>query len=277
MAEFIVARNPSQASSLPYLVCLPLRDGDLWLKTTDSWPRGNRLYCHPLGSAPAEPVDILERTEVRLCVRRGPAIDLILARGINKRSQLVFVSSRGRPMIFWQTAKTARAARPGVRIPGTRSHQPSSICVDTRERRGYTFRAHGVAIERKALSVGDYAVFVDDHVAAVVERKTVEDFATAIVDGSLNFAMAELTSAEHAAVVIEGQYSALLRHAHTRPGYIPDLIARLQVRYPEIPLTFLESRKIAEEWTYRFLCAAFIAHGASLFPTDVGNPEHARS
>ena len=73
--------------------------------------------------------------------------------------------------------------------------------------------------------------------------------------------MAELTTAKHAAVVIEGQYSELLRHAYTRPGYIPELIARLQVRYPEVPMTFLESRKIAEEWTYRFLRAAFDAHG----------------
>jgi hypothetical protein len=29
------------------------------------------------------------------------------------------------------------------------------------------------------------------------------------------------------------------------------------VRYPEIPVVFADSRKFAEEWTYRFLAAAF--------------------
>jgi hypothetical protein len=28
------------------------------------------------------------------------------------------------------------------------------------------------------------------------------------------------------------------------------------VRYPEIPVVFADSRKFAEEWTYRFLAAA---------------------
>jgi hypothetical protein len=39
------------------------------------------------------------------------------------------------------------------------------------------------------------------------------------------------------------------------------MVARLQVRYPEIPVVFAGSRKFAEEkfaeeWTYRFLAAA---------------------
>ncbi|WP_276319851.1 hypothetical protein [Egibacter rhizosphaerae] len=35
-----------------------------------------------------------------------------------------------------------------------------------------------------------------------------------------------------------------------------DLLARLQVRYPTVPIVFADSRKMAEEWTYRFLAAA---------------------
>jgi hypothetical protein len=30
----------------------------------------------------------------------------------------------------------------------------------------------------------------------------------------------------------------------------------LQVRYPEVTVVFADSRKFAEEWTYRFLAAA---------------------
>lgn len=36
-------------------------------------------------------------------------------------------------------------------------------------------------------------------------------------------------------------------------GWLPDVLARLQVRYREIPIMFADSRKFAEEWTYRFL------------------------
>ncbi len=39
-------------------------------------------------------------------------------------------------------------------------------------------------------------------------------------------------------------------------AFIADGLARLQVRYPEIPVVFADSRKFAEEWTYRFLAAA---------------------
>jgi hypothetical protein len=41
-----------------------------------------------------------------------------------------------------------------------------------------------------------------------------------------------------------------------QPGWIPELLARLQVRYPGVPVVFAENRKLAEEWTYRFLAAA---------------------
>ena len=39
-------------------------------------------------------------------------------------------------------------------------------------------------------------------------------------------------------------------------GWIADVLARLQVRYPEIHAIFADSPKFAEEWTYRFLAAA---------------------
>jgi hypothetical protein len=46
------------------------------------------------------------------CQRRGPVVDLLLDRGANRRAQFGF--TRGRPMIFWQTAKAAATglARP---------------------------------------------------------------------------------------------------------------------------------------------------------------------
>jgi hypothetical protein len=52
------------------------------------------------------------------------------------------------------------------------------------------------------------------------------------------------------------RYSALFKLEHVPPAFIADGLALLQVRYPEIPVVFADSRKFAEEWTYRLLAAA---------------------
>jgi hypothetical protein len=41
-----------------------------------------------------------------------------------------------------------------------------------------------------------------------------------------------------------------------RPAQVADGLAELQVRWPTIPIVFCENRKLAEEWTYRYLAAA---------------------
>ena len=59
------------------------------------------------------------------------------------------------------------------------------------------------------------------------------------------------------------RYGNLLEHAHTRAGLLPDMLARVQVRYSEIPIVFLETRALVEDWTFRYLGAALAEHGAS--------------
>jgi len=264
-ADFIVARNPQLGSALPFLLHLPLGDG-LWLKAKASWPRSARVYCHEAEPPELSSLEIIERVAAAACVKRGQAIDLVLQRAIHKRSQFVFTSFRGRPMIFWQTPKSAAASRPGVRVPSSRPAVPDVFVIDTRERYGYTFSRHGASLQRRALPAGDYAVEINGTIAAAVERKSIEDFATSLVDGSLNFAMAELANLPQAAVVVEGMYSSLLRHEYTRRGFIPDVVARLQVRYRNVPIIFAESRKFGEEWTFRFLRAAHVNAGAIELP-----------
>jgi transposase InsO family protein len=72
----------------------------------------------------------------------------------------------------------------------------------------------------------------------------------------LAFQMQRLAEVGAAAVVVEGRYSALFSLEHVPAAFIADGLARLQVRYPETPVVFADSRKFAEEWTYRFLAAA---------------------
>jgi hypothetical protein len=105
---FCVARNPDPDSSLPYLISLPLSGTALVLKARDTWPRTAKVYCHRCDEWP-ESLDIIEEVPVRSCVRRGVAIDLVLDRARENRSQVVFTRMRnGREGIFWQSTRTTR-------------------------------------------------------------------------------------------------------------------------------------------------------------------------
>ena len=111
--------------------------------------------------------------------------------------------------------------------------------------------------------MGDYAVMgPEDAVVAVVERKTLEDFTTSLVDGSLAFRLGDLARVPSAAVVVEDRYSALLKVPHVQPGWLCEVVTRLQVRYREVPIVFADSRKLAEDYTYRFLATALDQHTA---------------
>ncbi len=103
---FLVARNPDSDSKLPYLLLLPLEDG-LVLKAREAWPATARVYCHRFQGGWPTDAEIIEQTPVRLCRRRGAAIDLVLDRPRLARSQFVFTQVKGREAIFWQTQKTA--------------------------------------------------------------------------------------------------------------------------------------------------------------------------
>ena len=275
--SFLVARNPDADSSLPYLLRVPI-EGGILLKARDRWPTTARVYCHPLDAWPAD-AEIVEQVAIRSCRRRGAAIDLVLDRARNNRSQIVFTQPNagragGRPMIFWQTARTAQRARPGQRVPTRRASELDqlTILVDTRERYPYKFAGRPVERQRSALAVGDYAVRHHDQLIAVVERKTLEDFTKSLVDGSLNYALAELAALPAAAVVVEERYGALLDNQHTQPGWLLELVARHQVRYPAVSIVFADSRKLAEEWTYRYLAAALVHHAPGPAQQPDGDP-----
>lgn len=266
---FVVARNPDAESTLPYLLRLPV-DGGIELKAREPWPATARVYCHPLEEGWPDAAEILEEVPVRRCARRGRAVDLVLDRTRRNRSQFVFTEPRanrrgGRPMIFWQTARTARRARPGQRVPTARATGADGlrVAIDSRERYPYKFAGRHVTMERSALSAGDYAVLDGERVVAAVERKTFEDLVKSLVDGTLGFQLAELAALPSAAVVVEDRYAALAAAPRVTPGWPCELVAQLQVRYSNVPIVFADSRKLAEDWTHRFLAAAAAHHSAA--------------
>ena len=81
--------------------------------------------------------------------------------------------------------------------------------------------------------------------------------------GPLAFQLQRLAQLPLAAVVVEGRYPGLLGSEYVPGDWLADILARLQVRYREVPIVFADSRRFAEEWTYRFLTTAL---------TDSSNP-----
>ena len=255
-ASFRIARNPDPDSTLPYLLWVPVGSTPLVLKARDTWPRTSKVYCHR-GEWPDDP-EIVSETPVRSCTRRGVAIDLVLDRYRENRSQFVVTTLKGgREGIFWQTAKTTRKTRPGMRLPTRRSAAGVlEVVVDSRERYAWKFERQQVSLSRRALTVGDYAVEVDGEVVGVVERKKLAELASNVVDGSLLMTLADLATARRAAIVVEDRWADVFRLTYVAPSMVAEMLASAQVRYPGVPIVFCENRRLAQEWAYRFLGAA---------------------
>lgn len=254
--DFVIARNTEPGSTLPYLLRIPLGDGII-LKAKDTWPRTGKVYCHRVEEWP-DAAEIIERVPVRSCVRRGAAIDLVLDRGRENRSQIIITNARGRQMLFWQTARTSKQARPAVSLPGARASGLADleIAVDIRERYPFTFADRQVTTRREPLTAGDYGLLVDGLLQATVERKSLADLVSSLTTGKLKFQLTELAAIPRAAVVVEERYSRVFKLDHVRPSVVADGIAECQIRFPTVPIVFCETRKLAQEWTYRFLAAA---------------------
>ncbi|BBZ06620.1 hypothetical protein MDOR_07890 [Mycolicibacterium doricum] len=259
MAELLIAVNPDDESRLRLLLRVPLAGGDLLFRTSGSWPREKALFAYPvpLEEWPHNPV-IVERVPLRSCRRRGAAIDVIADRSRHNRSQLVFTQARGRDVVFWQSPRTRKQARPNVRTPTARAHgiEQLQIVVDSHEQYAYRFATQQATTVKRALPCGDYGVVVDGQLVASVERKSLADLVSSLTGGKLRYQVGDLAALPRAAVVIEDRYSQLFKLDRVRPAMVADGLAELQIRWPNVAIVFCETRQLAEEYTYRFLAAA---------------------
>ncbi len=260
--QFIIAKNPREDSSLPYLLYLPVnREDPVILATRDVWPVDKDLYCHPAEEWPEDP-EIVQEVDVRVCRRRGQAIDLLLIRRQRRRSLFVWTrNKRGRTLIFWRSPQSMGGARPGIRVPGARALRSRlNVAVDHRERYAWKFADERVAVVRRDLPVGDYGLFRHDRLFAAVERKRLDDFATSAVSGALSFALQEMSTLPFASLVVEGRLSDLIKKDSVRAGWLMNLVAALQVQFPRVNWMFAETRGIAEDYAYRWFSAVHRAY-----------------
>ena len=120
------------------------------------------------------------------------------------------------------------------------------------------FGAQQASPLRRALPCGDYGLVVDGLLVASVERKSLVDLVASLTSGKLRYQVADLAALPRAAVVVEDRYSQLFKLDRVRPALVADGLAELQIRWPNVPVVFCETRQLAEEWTYRFLAAAHV-------------------
>ena len=261
--DFVIARNPEEGTTLPYLLRIPWGPEGVVLKAKEMWPRTGKVYCHRAVGWPLDP-EVVEVVPTRSCVRRGASIDLVLDRGRENRSQFVLTRIRGgREAIFWQTARTAKQARPAVALPSARaSGLPElEIVVDSHERYAWTFDHQQATTVRRALRAGDYGVSVGQEIVAAVERKSLQDLVSTLTSGRMRYLLADLAALPAAAVVVEDRYSAVFKLDRVRPAVVADALGESQARFPTVPIGFCETRALAQEWTYRFLAAAVVHAG----------------
>jgi len=169
-----------------------------------------------------------------------------------------------------------QAVPAGVRVPSARAAGLAElvIVVDAHERYGYDFADKPVTTVRRGLSCGDYGLFIDGRLVAAVERKSLPDLVASLLDGTLKYQLTELAALPRAAVVVEDRYSEIFTLVHARPAVVADGLAELQVGFPNVAIVFCQTRRLAQEYTYRYLAAAhtWVADSsdtATVFGADV--------
>ena len=97
----------------------------------------------------------------------------MLDRGRENRSQIVYTTARGREVVFWQSPRTRKQAKPHVSTPTARAAglPDLAVIVDSHERYGYAFSGKPVTVSRRALACGDYGIEREGRLVASVERK----------------------------------------------------------------------------------------------------------
>lgn len=267
-ATFWIGRRSATTSRLPYVLRLLVSgEGRIFLAVRETWPRGTDVFCHQLPAWPDD-AEIIEEVPIEACWRVGAAVHLVLRRTRQRRSLFVWTKKGARTIVFWRSDASMRRARPGIRVPLARDFgERIKVAVDSGERYPWRFSGRPVAVERRRLPVGDYALVVGDELSAVLERKTPQDLATAATGGRLGLTLAELGQTLHGAIVVEGRLSDVIKEAdRVRPGWLMNVIAALQVEHPRVAWMFAETRQLAEEWAYRWLAAASRADAPRAIP-----------
>jgi len=271
-AEWIVERTPNPR--FPYRIRIE-QDGRVLLvvRARDAWPgAGTSVFC--LRERTLLPDEVLtphERVAVAHLARIGRKLSVTLDRPQRKRCEFLKVEKPapdgGEPheQLFLRTETAVRAHRTKGRV----ELQPTrelDVVMDLQERYPWSFP--GASVTRRRLPVGDYALSLGDRIAAVVERKSLENLCTDVAEiKGLHQQLAELGAYAHAAFVVEAQYADLAdpkRIGRWPTTHLLRVVAEFTALHPRVPVVFAGNRKLANVWAHRFFAAVAGASRATL-------------
>jgi hypothetical protein len=150
---------------------------------------------------------------------------------------------------FWTTETSARAKGRKAYPPQGGKQGPFTVLIDFRER--YPYRFPGCVTERQNLPAGDYGLFQEGCLIAVVERKTPEKLLCCPPPRPSGITHLPLPCGGAGVLLRRSPQSQ--REPLLSPSYIADILAELTIQFPDIPIVFCGNRKHANEWTFRFL------------------------
>lgn len=258
----------------------------LALLVGDRWPgsKGN-IFClrDDLHTSP-QAVEEVERVPVVSMRRYGKRLSVVLDRARQKRCDFLFLKKQykdGRgeyEQIFWQTQKGLRERKAKTRF-AIYGGEALHVVIDAHER--YPWKFAGCKVERFALPVGDYALLENGEIAAVVERKILEDMVSSLSNlRILHQTMNELEAYPLSALVVEAGYGDFLKAENIRPLNPPYCIrafAELVALHPAVIVHFAGSRKLANLWTLAFFKAASGLHKEPHLQLALEMPAYVRS
>lgn len=262
--EWIVERT--RQARLPFRIRIEGRGATiLAVRAKSAWPgAGSQVFClrETAPPPPDEALEQVERVPVAHLARLGRKLSVTLDRATRKRCEFLKVEVRDGPdggvreQLFFRTQAAARAHRSSGRMevwPAGRY----DVVVDASERYPWTFP--GATVTRRRLAVGDYALLEGERLAAVVERKSLDNLLTDVTRlRALHQQLAELATCAHAALVVEARYDDFADPRRTRawrPAHLLRVLAELQTLHPRLPIVFAGSRRSANVWVQHLFAA----------------------
>ncbi|MDE3074725.1 MAG: ERCC4 domain-containing protein, partial [Chloroflexota bacterium] len=215
-----------------------------------------------------EVLEEIERVPILAVHSHGKRVSVVLARATYKRCDLLFLtkSYKGRPseqyeQIYWMTQQSMRQRRSQARLVSTASRHAFTVRIASDEKYRWSFGS--ATTERGKLPVGDYALMKDGAIAAVVERKTFENFLSDLSSTPvLHQRLLELAAYEHSALVVEAPYEDFLtpkKVHHLNATFCAAAIAECYALHPRLQVVFCSNRKTANEWTRNYFTAVWNA------------------
>lgn len=264
MSAYWIVEN-TEDKRFPYRIRIE-QDGRVLLcvRAQAPWPGpGKQVFC--LREVEPDPDEVLsahERVPIAHLSRLGRKLSLALDRPQRKRCEFLKIEKRRKDgsgsyeQVFFRTESAVRAHKSSKRTE-LFTQGSLDVVIDSQER--YPWRFPGATSTRRKMPVGDYALRHEQRLAAVVERKTRENFFSDLSQlKGLQQQLAELASYPHAALVIEAQYRDFGDPKHLGPwpaAHVQRVLAELAVLFPTVQIVFAGNRKLANLWTQRWFDA----------------------